>query len=47
MQIIVPAYNVKADQATRYEAQIAAIMHMKRNEEINLSLIHISEPTNS
>lgn len=35
MKIIVPAYNVKADQATRYEAQIAAIMHMKRDEEIN------------
>jgi len=35
VQIIVPAYNVKADQATRYEAQIASIMHMKRNEEIN------------
>ena len=35
MQIVVPAYNVKADQATRYEAQIAAIMHMHRDKEIN------------
>jgi predicted transcriptional regulator len=35
MQIIIPAYNVKADQATRYEAQIAAIMHMHRDKEIN------------
>ena len=35
MKIIIPAYNVKADQATKFEAQIAAIMHMKRDEEIN------------
>ena len=35
MQIIVPAYNVKADQATRYETQIAAIMHMHRDKELN------------
>ena len=34
MKIIVPAYNVKADQATRFEAQIAAIMHMHREQEI-------------
>jgi predicted transcriptional regulator len=34
VQIIVPAYNVKADQATRFEAQIAAIMHMHREQEI-------------
>ena len=35
MKIIVPAYNVKPEQAARFEAQIAAIMHMKRDEEIN------------
>lgn len=35
MKIIVPAYNVQPEQAARFEAQIAAIMHMKRDEEIN------------
>jgi len=35
MEIVVPAYNVKADQATRHEAQIAAIIHAHRNREIN------------
>ena len=35
MEIVVPAYNVKADQATRYEAQIAKIIHNHRNKEIN------------
>lgn len=36
MKIIVPAYNVKPEQATRYEAQIAAIMHMERERELGL-----------
>ena len=35
MKIIVPVYNVQPEQAARFEAQIAAIMHMKRDEEIN------------
>ena len=35
MKIIVPAYNVKPEQAARFEAQIAKIMHMKRDEEVN------------
>ena len=35
MRIIIPAYNVKPDQATRFEAQIASVMHIKRAEEIN------------
>lgn len=34
MKIIVPAYNVRADQATRYEAQIAAVIHRHRSEEL-------------
>lgn len=37
MHIIVPAYNVKADQATRYEAQIAAIMLRHRAEELAMT----------
>ena len=35
MKIIVPAYNVKPEQAARFEAQIADIMHRKRNVERN------------
>ena len=37
MHIIVPAYNVKADQATRYEAQIAAVMLRHRAEELAMT----------
>ncbi len=37
MHIIVPAYNVKADQATRYEAQIAAVMIRHRAEELAMT----------
>jgi len=35
MKIIFPAYNVKPEQAARFEAQSAAIRHKKRDEEIN------------
>jgi len=35
MKIIFPAYNVKPEQATKYEAEIAAIMHRHRNIERN------------
>lgn len=35
MKIIVPAYNVKPEQAARFEAQIADIMHRMRNVEKN------------
>lgn len=34
MKIIVPAYNVKPEQATRFEAQIADIMHRYRRTEM-------------
>ena len=35
MKIIVPAYNVKPEQAARFEAQIADLMHRNRNVERN------------
>ena len=38
MEVIFPAYNIKAEQATRYEAQIAAIMHRNRNAESNVKV---------
>jgi hypothetical protein len=37
MHIIVPAYNVKPDQATRFEAQIAAVMLRHRAEELAMT----------
>jgi hypothetical protein len=37
MHIIVPAYNVKPEQATRYEAQIAAVMLRHRAEELAMT----------
>ena len=36
MKIIVPAYNVKPDQAARFEVQIATIMHRERERELSL-----------
>jgi hypothetical protein len=37
MHIIVPAYNVKPEQATRFEAQIAAVMLRHRAEELAMT----------
>ena len=37
MHIIVPAYNVKPEQATKYEAQIAAVMLRHRAEELAMT----------
>jgi len=37
MKIIVPAYNVQPEQAARFEAQIADIMHRMRNAERNVT----------
>jgi len=33
--ILIPAYNLNAKLATKYEAQIAAVMHRQRNIELN------------
>jgi hypothetical protein len=36
MEVIFPAYSIRASQAAKYESQIAALIHKHREDEINL-----------